>query len=140
MNIAIGTRLYKYRFHEILGHKDNRAEVDILNQLGVRLSETGMETLKKTPETNQIQAETALSKAIVAQQQGTIVETMAYLYNATSFNPSLQEANSRLSLLTSEITSGNIGENVRNDIQRRNGRKKYWTRLINFFKNIFPLR
>jgi hypothetical protein len=58
---------------------------------------------------------------------------MAYYYNAVSFDPKLAEANGRLSALSSNITSGNIGANVRNDIQQR----KAWLDILRECEDYF---
>jgi hypothetical protein len=47
------------------------------------------------------------------------VEALSYLYQAIAADPSLAEAAGRLNTLTSRITGGDIGANVRNDIQAR---------------------
>jgi hypothetical protein len=73
-----------------------------------------------------VSAETALAKGVTAQQKGTIGEALAYYYDAVSFDASLSEANKRLSVLSSDISSGNIGANVRNDIQLR----KAWLEML----------
>jgi hypothetical protein len=63
---------------------------------------------------------------------------MAYYYDAVSFDPQLPEGNERLSILFSNISSGNIGENVRNDIQRRNEWKKILDEAEQFFRQHPP--
>jgi hypothetical protein len=63
---------------------------------------------------------------------------MAYYYHAVSFDPKLSEASGRLSTLSSTISSGNIGENVRNDIQRRNEWVKILTEAEDFFSRHLP--
>ena len=114
------------------------AEEELLKQLGVQLSGDGIAELRRKADTNFIEAETALSKAIVAQNKGTTVEALTYLYQAAGYNPSLQEVNNRLSLVTSELKSGNIGANVRNEIQLRNEWKKILDEAVEFYQNHLP--
>jgi hypothetical protein len=85
-----------------------------------------------------VEAETALSKGITAEKSGTVVEALSYYYNAASFDPTLAEAAGRLNVLSGTVSGGNIGENVRSEIQRR----EEWLKVINeaaaFFKNHPP--
>jgi hypothetical protein len=94
------------------------ASEDLLAQLGITLTGMGKEALRggKPAEAN---AETALSKAITAQKQGTVVEALSYYFQAVNYDPSLTEAASRLNILSANVTGGNMGANVRNDIQWR---------------------
>jgi len=61
------------------------------------------------------------------------VEAMNYFSYAASYDANLQEANQRLALLAKQIESGNIGENIRNDIQLRNAWKKLLEDAIAFY-------
>jgi len=96
------------------------ATVDLLAQLGVTLTERGLSELKRPLAVEQVQAETALAQGVIAQRQGTELEALSYFIQATGHNPNLAEAASRLNTLTTSIASGNIGVNVRSDIQLRN--------------------
>jgi hypothetical protein len=113
------------------------ATEDLLNQLGIVLTDSGKSALANVNSAT-MNSETALSKGFAAQRKGTVVEAMSYYYNAISYNPSLKEATSRINKLSSDISSGNIGENVRNDIERR----KKWITVIEecntFFKEHMP--
>jgi hypothetical protein len=116
----------------------HRASLDLLDQMGVQLTDTARDELEKASTPQNVNAQTALAQGIAAQQRGTVIEAMAYYYNAVSFDPQLPEGNERLSILTSNISSGNIGENVRNDIQRRNEWKKLIEEAETFFKTHLP--
>ncbi|WP_461256253.1 leucine-rich repeat domain-containing protein [Treponema sp. R80B11-R83G3] len=96
------------------------ATADLLAQLGVTLTDRGLTELKKPLAVQQVQAETALAQGVVAQRQGTELEALSFFIQAASSNPNLAEAASRLNTLTTSIASGNIGVNVRSDIQLRN--------------------
>jgi TolB-like protein len=113
------------------------ASADLLAQLGVTLTDAGKTGLLGATASN-VAAETALAKGITAQRSGTVVEAMSYYYEAAKFDPGLAEAASRNSVLTAEITSGNIGQNVRNDIQRRAAWVKTLDEAAAFFKEHPP--
>jgi hypothetical protein len=86
----------------------------------VTLTERGRTELRRPLAIEQVQAEAALAHGVVAQRQGTELEALSYFIQATGHNPELAEAASRLNTLTTSIASGNIGVNVRSDIQLRN--------------------
>jgi hypothetical protein len=90
-----------------------------LEQLGIQLTDKGKSELAATVNASAVNAETALSKAIAAQKNGTTVEALSYYYQAVNYDPSLSEAASRLNVLQANVSSGNIGADVRNDIQWR---------------------
>jgi len=97
------------------------ASADLLEQLGVRLTERGRQELGRAPDTAAVQAEMALARGISAQRQGTEVAALSYYFQAAALNPTLLEAGNRASVMSANISSGNIGEDVRNDIAwRRN--------------------
>jgi TolB-like protein len=102
-----------------------KASEDLLGQLGVSLTDAGKNALRGTSEQN-IKAETALAKGITAQRGGTVVEALSYYYEAAKFDPSLAEAASRSSVLTADIQAGSIGQNVRNELQRRDA----WLKVL----------
>jgi len=97
------------------------ASAKLLEQLGVRLTAQGQQELKKAPDTAAVGAEIALARGITAQRQNTEVAALSYFFQAQALNPALLEATNRASVLNANISSGNIGEDVRNDIVwRRN--------------------
>jgi hypothetical protein len=115
-----------------------QASFDLLQKMGVIPTELAKAEFARAATDNHVNAQTSLAQGIVAQRGGTVVEAMGYFYNAVSFDPKLSEANGRLSTLSSNISSGNIGENVRNDIQRRNEWLKILAECENFFSNHLP--
>jgi uncharacterized protein (TIGR02145 family) len=92
------------------------ASVDLLRQLGVNLTSAGQSELTQTVNMVRIQAQTALSRGIAAQRQGTEVAALSYFFQAAAFDPSLFEASKRSSVMAANISSGNIGADVRNEI------------------------
>jgi hypothetical protein len=95
------------------------AAFELLAQMGVNLTEEGKKALSGGAAPAALSAETALSKALSAQKNGTVVEALSYFYQAVSYDPSQAEAASRLNVLSANISSGNMGEDARNDIQWR---------------------
>ena len=114
------------------------ASRELLAQMGVQLTDRAIADLGATSSQQSINAQTALARGITAQQSGTVVEALAYYYQAASFDTSLLEAASRASAISATIASGNIGENVRNDIQRRNAWKKILDEADAFFQRHLP--
>jgi hypothetical protein len=95
------------------------ASAELLAQLGVQLTDKSKQELSATVNTAAVEAETALSKAITAQKNGTVVEALSYYYQAVNIDASLTEAASRLNVLQADVSSGNIGDDTRNDIKWR---------------------
>jgi hypothetical protein len=125
------TKQYTYdQILNLLAVKE--AAADLLSQLGIKLTDKGKQSLLDI-ETNKINAEVALSKGITAQKNGTVIEALSYYYSAVEFDSSVIEANDRLQILSSYISSGNIGENVRNDIEKR----KAWLEILSECENYF---
>jgi len=96
-----------------------RASLDLLQKMGVTLTTQAREELTGAAKDNHVSAQTALARGITAQQQGTEVAALSYYFQAAAYDPSLMEAANRSSILNANISSGNIGDNVRNDIQWR---------------------
>jgi TolB-like protein len=115
-----------------------RASLDLLAKMGVELTDRTKAELAGSAAVNHVNAQTALAQGITAQRSGTVVEALTYYYEAREYDSGLLEASSRLNVLANTITSGNIGENVRNDIQRRNQWLKILTECEVFFKEHLP--
>jgi TolB-like protein len=116
-----------------------KASADLLTLMGVNLTDAQKTSLLGTT-ASIVQAETALSRGIVAQKGGSIIASLAQYYEAMEYNPSLAEAASRLNALSASVRSGSMGTNIRNDIAWR----KEWIKLIDdakayVWKQQFPL-
>jgi TolB-like protein len=122
-------------FENLTGVK--KASADLLAQLGVSLTNAGQAALAGVDASN-VRAETALARGITAQRGGTIVEALSYYYEAAKFDPGLAEAASRSSVLSADIAGGNLGQNVRNDIQARAAWNKTLQEAAAFFKTHPP--
>ena len=97
----------------------NKATLDLLGKMGVALTAKAKAELQQAANQQAIQGQTLLAKGIDAQRNGTVVEAMSYFYQAASYDASLSEAASRVNILAANITSGNMGADIRNDIQWR---------------------
>lgn len=96
-----------------------RASLDLLEKMGVTLKELARTELTGAAAENRITAQTALAQGITAQRRGTEVAALSYFYQAAAYDPSLHEAVNRSSILSADISSGNIGDDIRNDIAWR---------------------
>jgi len=92
------------------------ASADLLKQLGVNLTSEALGELKRVANTARMQAEAALARGIAAQKKGTDVAALSYFFQAAAFDSSLFEAANRSTVISANISSGNIGADVRNDI------------------------
>jgi len=114
-----------------------RASLELLEKMGIKLTEKAQRELAVAATATQVTAQTALARGITAQRQGTEVAALSYFFQAEAFDPTLLEAASRSSILAANISSGNIGDDVRNDIQWR---KNWMDRLAeteSYFNNFF---
>ena len=103
----------------------------------MELTTTGFQALNSTANIAQVKAETALAKGIEAQRQGTVVEALSYFIQANNYNTGLAEAVSRMNILTADISSGNIGQDTRNDIAWRRQWVSRLQEAETFFSNSF---
>jgi len=111
------------------------ATAELLRQLGVQLTNAGLQELNSTSNAAQVKAETALAKGIEAQRQGTTVEALSYFIQASNYNSGLTEAVSRMNNISADISSGNIGQDTRNDIAWRRDWVKRLQETETFFAN-----
>jgi hypothetical protein len=114
-----------------------KAFEDIAGQLGITLTEYGKQSLYGISNT-EIAAETSLSKGITAQKNNRIGEALSYYYNAASFSPAMPEVKGRISGLSSSVSSGSLGENVRNLIAWRNAWGNVLKECDEFLENHIP--
>jgi hypothetical protein len=96
----------------------NEASVDLLSQLGVRLTEAGRASLLGG-NMFQARAESALARGAVAETSGFQVEALLNYSQAASFDPSQIEALARLGQLSASISGGSVSERIVNDLQAR---------------------
>ncbi|GAB6392021.1 MAG: leucine-rich repeat protein [Treponematales bacterium] len=96
-----------------------RASLDLLQKLGVEPTERAKTELGQAATANQAAAQVALAKGIEAMKQGTVVEALSYFIQSSSADPQLAEAASRVNIVSANISSGNVGDDTRNDIKWR---------------------
>lgn len=96
-----------------------KASLNLLPQMGVNLRDAAKQELTAASKTAQMNTETALARGITAQRQGTEVEALSYFFQAATYDSSSMEAITRSSILNANITSGNIGDDIRNDMRWR---------------------
>jgi uncharacterized protein (TIGR02145 family) len=109
------------------------ASADLLKQLGVELTAEGLEELLRPLPVTQIQAQTALAHGVTAQRLGTEVAALSYFYQAAALDTTLLEAANRSKIISANISSGNIGADVRNEILWR----KEWIAKLTEFEESF---
>jgi hypothetical protein len=96
----------------------NEATAELLEQMGVTLTETGKRILL-TGNSSAVKAEAGLARGITAQTGGSDVEALFNYTQSIVFDPSQIETLSRLNLVSSSISEGTISERIVNDIQAR---------------------
>jgi len=114
----------------------NQASAELLEQLGVQLTEYGRQTLL-AGNTSVVKAEAELARGITAQASGSEVEALFNYTQAFSFDPS-QEAMSRLISISTAISGGTISERIVNDIQARNRWLQVFRETAQFYNDHFP--
>jgi hypothetical protein len=116
-----------------------RVSLDLLQKMGIALTERARTELIGAVATNHVNGQTALAQGITAQRGGTVVEAMSYYYEAARFDPSLREAVNRLSAVSSNVRTGNIGLDARNRIADRDA----WVSILQqcgvYYLNHLPI-
>jgi len=110
----------------------NEATADLLAQVGVRLTETGRQTLL-AGNTSTVKAEAGLARGITAQAGGSEIEALFNFTQAITFDPSRVEALARLTTLSSTISGGTISQRIVNDIQARDTWLLAFKETVRFF-------
>jgi hypothetical protein len=115
----------------------NTASADLLDQIGVRLTNTGRQALL-AGNTSTVQAAAGLARGISAQSAGQEVEALLNFSQSVAFDPSQMEALSRLTSLSSTISGGSISERIVNDILARNQWIETFRETSRFFNDHLP--
>jgi len=90
-----------------------RASLELLQKMGVALSNKAKEELGGAATENRVNAQTALAMGITEKRQGADVAALIYFNQAEIYDPSLAEAVNRSSVMAANVSSGNIGANAR---------------------------
>jgi hypothetical protein len=115
----------------------NEATAELLAQLGVVLTETGLQTLL-AGNTSTARAEAGLARGITAQAGGSEVEALFNFSQAITFDPSKIETLSRLNTLSSTISGGTISQRIVNDFQARDSWLEAFKETARFFNDHPP--
>jgi len=115
----------------------NEASAELLNQMGVKLTDSGQRLLL-AGNTQAVKAEAGLAKGITAQAGGAEVEALFNYTQSIAFDPSQMEAVSRLNILSSSISEGSISEKIVSDIMARNRWLEAFREAAQFYKNHPP--
>ena len=110
----------------------NEATADLLRQMGVQLTEGGLQLLLEG-NISTVQAQTGLARGITAQSDGSEVEALLNYAQAVSFDPSQLEALSRLNTLSTNISGGTISQRILNDIHARDRWLEVFKETTRFF-------
>ncbi|MHC6202679.1 leucine-rich repeat protein, partial [Breznakiellaceae bacterium SP9] len=94
------------------------ASKELLAKMNVNLSDRAIAELSSANQQS-IYTQTNLAKGRYAQLQGFEIEALTYYLQVAKFDPSLPEAISRSEVLAANISSGRIGNDLRNDVQWR---------------------
>jgi TolB-like protein len=103
-----------------------RASLDLLEQMGIQLTERTRTELDGAARAQTIDAQTADAKGYTAERGGRTAEAAIYYTQAAAIDPSMLQTASRASTLTASIASGSIGAGTRDLIQQR----KDWIDLL----------
>ena len=98
------------------------AVADLLEQLGVRLTAKGKESLLSVDSSDAhdaIEAQKLNAQAQLAEQNGNNIEALTYLVKAKKSDNNLKRTSYAIGNIGTKITSGDIGAQVRNQIQLR---------------------
>ncbi|MHC6203749.1 leucine-rich repeat domain-containing protein [Breznakiellaceae bacterium SP9] len=89
------------------------ASKELLAKMNVNLSDRAIAELSTTNERS-IFTQTNVAKGLYAQLQGFEIEALTYYLQVAKFDPSLPEAVNRSEVLAANISSGRIGNDLRN--------------------------
>jgi hypothetical protein len=103
-----------------------RASLDLLQKMGIELTDHAKTELAGSAAGNHVNAQTALAQGITAQREGDTLQSLVHYYKAVAFDFSLSEAANRLSTLSATVTGGNISQRARNLIEQ----KREWERIL----------
>ncbi|MCR4741825.1 MAG: hypothetical protein K5866_03010 [Treponema sp.] len=108
------------------GSAINLAVKNLLDQMGIVLTDAGEKEILGTVDSNTLKAQENLSRGINASKRGTTVEAMQYYYEAAEYNVNNTEINQRLSQIQSAASTGNIGDKLRSEQEIYN----YWKKTL----------
>jgi hypothetical protein len=115
-----------------------RASLELLEKMGVTPTGRTRTELAGAAAGREIGAQTALAQGITAQRGGTEIAALSYYIQSAAYDENLAETASRLTILTANISSGNMGADIRSDLQWRDQWVARLTECEEFFaKNVY---
>lgn len=97
-----------------------KATADLLEQLGVKLTQSGKQSLLAVAQSHgSIEAQKLNAQAELAEKNGDNITALTYLVKAKKNDAKLKRTSTAIENLSSKVADGNIGEQVRNQIQLR---------------------
>jgi len=133
-----GTRKASYqgtsvRANDILNAQAiNTGFLDIAKKLEIQFTDAGIAALKN-PSKNEVQAAINMARGKVAEKNDNPIEMLTYLYNASTYDPSLLEAASQFNSLSLSLASGDAGASVKGDLKERDK----WLKILNEFDSFY---
>ena len=115
----------------------NKATLDLLGKMGVTLTALAKAELQQAANQQAIQGQRLLTDGILAERGGNTIAAQFAYYQAAEIDPSLMEAANRASIVSRNISTGNIGQDRLNDIQWREAWLKRLTETEQYFDNYF---
>jgi hypothetical protein len=89
-----------------------RASLDLLQKMGVTLTEQAKTELAGAAAQNHVNAQTSFASSVTFQRQGNQVAALAFSDYAAALDPTMTDAVKRSSVMVANISSGNIGANT----------------------------
>jgi hypothetical protein len=117
----------------------HKASLALLEQMGVALTQRAKDELAQASTPQYVNVQTALSQSLIAQRNGQIIQSLAYGYEANNYDPYFSEAATWVNTLSATVRTGNLGQDIRNDIAWRNEWKKLLDDAAAFFKANEPV-
>ncbi|MDR1932968.1 MAG: leucine-rich repeat domain-containing protein, partial [Spirochaetales bacterium] len=103
-----------------------RASLDLLQKIGVQVTERAKKELAGAAKLQAVAAQTADARGYTADRSGETARAAIYYTQAAAIDPSMLQTASRASTLTAQIVSGSIGAQTREIIQQG----KDWKALL----------
>ena len=122
------------------GDAANQISYDLMTGYGISLSADAKKKLtqKASVMTAENTAQASVAKGIVAEQSGSNIEALTYYIQAKKNDKKLSEATSRMTNMTTVVSTGNFGKNAKNMIKLRNDWDKLLTEAAEFIKSNPP--
>ena len=115
------------------------ATADILEQMGVKLTDQGKkELLAVETSKGTIEAQKLNAQAKLAEENGNNLVALTYLVQAKKSDAKLTRTSNALGKLSAMVASGNVGEKARNQIQLRKEFIKLLEETEKYFKEECP--